>query len=257
MVSFQDELRAKQGQIMGQIINDGARQMQIRLVAEVEKVKATIPGARVLLPPGGGVAGGPKSFESAARKVYGEKLKGDWLKIRDMARCTLVVQNAIEVDKALRALEAHFRPSMGFSIEDNEVDGKDGGRQSRVILGNSNEAGYSGWTINVSQGGHKGEIQVNTPVMMYAKSLPEFRDAFPDLEAKMKATYSYVPGGLGHILYETWRDKATPPAQKKSYGAASKYYYNYFRSEPPNMNWGIFARDAIAALVPPINPAHI
>lgn len=262
---FLKQLRAKQSQMMSGIVMDGARQMQIRLVAEVnevvKKLKRIKIDARVITPPGGGVAGGTKSYARAAEKVYqkveeGGKLNGDWLEIRDLARCTLVVLSRYDADLALRVLEAHFRTgSSGFTIEHNQLK-EGGGRWGRTILASSNAAGYSGWSINVSRGGHKAEIQVNYPEMMYAKDLKEFVYAFPGEEAKMRATFPLVPGGIGHILYETSRKPGVPKNVQDAYAAASNIYYAYFRSKPVDLALGKAAAAAVAALNPPVIVTH-
>jgi hypothetical protein len=230
MVSFTDELKAKQQQVMGNIIDRGAKDLQGKLLAEVQKVAAKIPGSIVL-----GKPDGSKNKDTALAKVirdYG----GDWLSIKDMARCTLVVQSQIDYDAALRALRAYFVASNGFTVF-----------EQKTTVGQLDDGGYSGSTVFVTSGGNKGEIQVNTPAMMYAKSLPEFRRALGNLEPLMKATYPLVPGGLGHALYVGFRNcKQTPIG--RSYMAASKLYYNYFRSSPPNMNWGMMAKAAIDKL---------
>ena len=231
MVSFTEELRAKQHQIMGNVVYRGALALQDRLVAEAEKVAARIPGAVVLRPPG---AKGKVRATEKVNKEYG----GDWLAIKDMARCTLVVRYPTLLDQAVRAVNAHFRASNGFTVF-----------EEKITIGAFNAAGYSGLTVFVQSGGNKGEVQINTPALMHAKSLPEFRDAFPpQKEAEMKATYPLVPGGLGHKLYDTFRDDNATPITRRAYAHASKFYYNYFRSWPPNMNWGMMARDAINAL---------
>lgn len=233
-MSFLDELRLKQGDIMAKVVDRGAQALQGRLVVETKKVAATIKGAVVLVPPTGA-----KSIKRASEKVNTD-YKGDWLEIKDMARCTLVVESPMLLDTAINAVRAHFRASNGFTVF-----------EEKITLGALNTAGYSGITVFVSSGGNKGEIQINTPALMYAKSLKEFRDALPQLEAMMKATYPLVPGGLGHTLYESHRDKTKTEEVRRRYGNASKLYYNYFRSFPPNMNWGMMARDAVSKLIPP------
>lgn len=189
-MSFLDELRLKQGDIMAKVVDRGAQALQGRLVAETKKVAATIKGAVILVPPTGA-----KSIKRASEKVNTD-YKGDWLEIKDMARCTLVVESPMLLDTAINAVRAHFRASNGFTVF-----------EEKITLGALNTAGYSGITVFVSSGGNKGEIQINTPALMYAKSLKEFRDALPHLEAMMKATYPLAPGGLGHTLYESHRDK--------------------------------------------------
>jgi hypothetical protein len=225
------ELRSKQAQIMSSIVGRGAQALQGRLVAETRKVAATIMGAVVLTPPGA------KGVDRATEKVNG-KYGGDWLEIKDMARCTLVVDSPMLIDNAIKLVRARFRASNGWSVI-----------EEKVTLSTEDDAGYSGNTVFVSSGGDKGEIQINTPPMMYAKSLHEFRVALPAKEALMKASYPLVPGGLGHLLYETVRDQRKPENVRLAYGKASRLYYNYFRSFPVSMHRGMVARDAIGALM--------
>lgn len=235
-MSIQEEWMAKQRQLMGRIVNRGAQQLQARLVAETQVVAKRIPGSRVLVPPSGA-----KDIETARAKVnrdYG----GDWLSIKDMARCTLVVESQLLLDRAIAAIKAHFRASNGFTVF-----------EEKITVGALNDAGYSGLTVFVSSAGNKGEIQVNTPPIMYGKSLSMFRKTLGDLEGKMKATYPLVRGGLGHQLYEVYRVQPLS-AVGLAHAHASKLYYNYFRSDPPNMLWGMAARDAIAALNIPVLP---
>src|SRR6185312_4814693 len=94
-----------------------------------------------------------------------------WVDIKDMARCTLVVEEETQVSTALNLLKHHFRAGAGTGIVFTE---------EKIITGSEswNKAGYSGWTIFVSKQGHKAEIQVNTPMIMYAKSLPEFTKTY-------------------------------------------------------------------------------
>jgi hypothetical protein len=84
---------------------------------------------------------------------------------------------------------------------------------------------------------------------MYAKSLPEFSAALPTRVALMKACYPLVPGGLGHLLYETFRDKAKTEEVRQKYGNASRMYYNYFRSFPISLHRGIMAWEAVRPLI--------
>jgi hypothetical protein len=226
------ELRSKQHQIMGNVVNRAAQDMQVRLVAETKEVEAMITGAAVLVPPTG-----TKDLEAARVKVNA-KYGGDWLEIKDMARCTLVVEWPTQIETAIRLVRARFRASNGFAVI-----------EEKVTLAAEDSAGYSGNSVIVSSGGSTGEIQINTPAMMYAKSLPEFLAAMPDKEAHMKATYPQVPGGLGHFLYETHRDKRKSDAVRQRYGNASRLYYNYFRSFPVSLHRGIIASEAISPLM--------
>lgn len=227
----QTEFMNKQKEIMGNIVDRGAHQLQPRLLAEVKKVSDTIANSKVL-----GSADGWKS-KAGGQKNVNKKYGGDWLEIQDMARCTLVVETQKDYDLALIRLKLHFVSSNGFSVI-----------EEKTKLANVDPGGYTGSTIFVASGGNKGEIQVNTPSMMYAKSLPEFRNALGiERENEIKAKYHLVPGGLGHLIYERFRDcRHTSIGQ--SYMNASKVYYSYFRSSPPNQEVGLQARQATLSL---------
>ena len=69
------------------------------------------------------------------------------------------------------------------------------------------ELGYVGNIINVrTQQGIIGEIQVNTPAMIYAKEPPEIAKAIigDDVWERIHKQTN-VAGGLGHKYYEEWR----------------------------------------------------
>ena len=53
--------------------------------SEVNKIAAQIPNAKVIQPPG------VKTFERAWQKARGKEYGGDWDRMKDLNRCTLVV----------------------------------------------------------------------------------------------------------------------------------------------------------------------
>lgn len=236
--AHQNAFMAKHQQIWGDKIINGAEGLQPLLEREVGQVASRLCGARMLRTPPkkdgegklvldseGRTISSIKSRESAERKVKSE-YGGNWISMRDMARCTLVVPGAWMVSAAMFLLKDQFRP----------------GNPSHIVLFNSktvnawdegNKAGYSGWTILVSLEGHNGEVQVNTPEMMYAKDLPQFKAAFPDRLEEMRQRFPAVPGGVGHALYEVSRDQGQPEALRAAYDEASRAYYDYFRSRQP------------------------
>jgi hypothetical protein len=121
----------------------------------------------------------------------------------------------------------------------------------KVIKPDSNPAGYSGYTVFVRSGGanaNKAEIQINYVAMMYAKSLDEFRKSkLGPRESEMKTRFLRVPGGAGHPMYEVWR-RQQQTSIGKAHAAACKLYYDYFRSEPPNVALGEAAIEAMRPL---------
>ena len=271
---MQAELQERHKRMMGGVYYRSAldSNIQARLVEEVEKIKAKIPGSTVLKPPPGGktyipaqpsqrgapprelVLKGEKKREDALAKTL-KDYKGDWNDVKDIARCTLVVEKAREVEIAWLRVRSHFGFSAGAGT--SRTIGYTNGLQfhsEKIIKPESNPAGYSGYTVFVRSGGanaNKAEIQINFPAMMYAKSLPEFRNSMPGREGEMQAKFREVPGGLGHKMYEVYRAQEQTPTGK-AYAAACKLYYDYFRSDPPNMRLGRAALEAMRALDPPL-----
>jgi hypothetical protein len=127
----------------------------------------------------------------------------------------------------------------------------------KIIKPDSNACGYSGYTVFVRSGGanaNKGEIQINYPAMMFAKSLKEFNASLgPDRAREIGGKYPIVPGGVGHALYEVARAPGAEHTPKgKAYAAACKAYYDYFRSDPPSLDLGLKAHAALTKLTPPL-----
>src|SRR5262245_49536922 len=273
-LEMQQELQERHKRMMGGIYYRSAldSNIQARLVEEVEKIKAKIPGSTVLKPPPGGktyippqpsqagapprelVLKGEKKREDALAKTL-KDYGGDWDQVKDIARCTLVVEKAREIEIAWLRVRSHFGFSAGAGT--SRTIGYTSGLQfhsEKIIKPESNPAGYSGYTVFVRSGGanaNKAEIQINFPAMMYAKSLPEFRASMPQREAEIMAKFREVQGGWGHKMYEVYRAQEQTPTGK-AYAAACKLYYDYFRSDPPNMRLGRAALEAMRALDPPL-----
>jgi len=160
---------------------------------------------------GGSVAKAPvKSAQRALEKINND-YGGDATQIKDLARNTIIVDDSriASVADELRAL----------------------GAKVKVIDGATNELGYSGVNSTLmTRAGIVGEIQVNSPAMIYAKE-PEAlarsllgSDTYDAIAAQTSA-----PGGMGHELYEQWRvlDPDTPAAS--AIADQSKTYYNAVR----------------------------
>jgi uncharacterized Zn-binding protein involved in type VI secretion len=166
---------------------------------------------------GGKVAKAPiKSMERAQQKIdsdYG----GDASKIKDIVRNTIVVP-----DDQIPAVTAKLQEA---------------GATAKVINADSDPMGYSGVNTTLrTSNGLTGEIQVNSPEMIYAKGPPELaksllgEDGFNDMQQKTN-----LPSGLGHDLYEQWRtlpDSDSPEAQ--TLAQQSKDYYNAIRGAGRN-----------------------
>jgi hypothetical protein len=172
---------------------------------------------------------GEKRFEDAEIKVVHEYW-GDWSRAKDLARCTVVVERADDVERAYRIVMDHFlkkkEKRTGFQFF-----------EKKEIKPDSNACGYSGYTVVVQWPGQgKAEIQVNYVTMIYAKSMPEFVAAFGKEKIRqVQALYPehIVKGGLGHELYEVARKPGALETQRgQDYAAACKAYYDYFRGKP-------------------------
>lgn len=228
-----NELRDLQDRMMGASADRAGKALQDRLVAEVRTVVAKLPGVQILTPPSS------KNIEDARKKVQGD-YGGDWLEIKDMARCTVVLETEELCAKAVFLIEQHFIARNGWSVF-----------QKKITLAANDDGGYSGQTVFVATGGSKGEIQINNPALMYAKSLDQFlkNPVLGAMLPRLKATYSMVPGGLGHRLYVGFRRPFSAHVDPgKKFADASRIYYNYFRSSPPDMNLGRAAQAAILPL---------
>ena len=289
------ELQQKQKQIMGGVYYRSALEsnMQERLSKEADEIAVGLRNflaqrVTVLKPPSGKVTvidpqrsqaapsqertlKGEKKREDAAAKVL-KDYGGDWDQVKDIARCTLVVEKAKDIERAFGFVKAHFtsvRTSYLKEVAPGRFDAAVGQTTSaafkrsglqfhaeKMIKPESNACGYSGYTIFVRSGGanaNKGEIQINYPGMMYAKSLPEFEAALgKDKAREIGSRYSIVPGGVGHALYEVARAPGAEDTDRgKAYAAACKAYYDYFRSDPPSLALGAKAHEALTALMAP------
>jgi nicotinamidase-related amidase len=261
MPTFQDELLAKQKKMMDRVeyrsgvdrYGPGHKTIQEELVEEVKKIAAQIPNAKVIQPPD------VKSFERADKKVQGQ-YAGEWKKIGDLNRCTLVVPAASKLGEAFRRTRDHFMVTRhGSRLQ--FLRGKE-----HQINDPLNPCGYSGSTVFIrTAGSHemKGEIQINYPPMMFAKQTKEFVDTFGQGEAgKMRMRYAPVPGGLGHQMYEEWQKQETTPTGL-AHAAASMKYYDYFRSETRNAIQAEQVLEALrklnlaGVLIPPSRPVRI
>lgn len=100
--------------------------------------------------------------------------------------------------------------------------------------------GYRGYLGNVKlSNGTFGEIQINTPEMVYAKETPEIAkrvigtDRWNEINRK-----TGLPGGLGHEYYEQERilkgDDIATVAKRESIQAKSREYYSKFYYSYPD-----------------------
>jgi len=160
---------------------------------------------------GGQVAKAPiKSQERAIQKIMSD-YDGDATKIKDLARNTIIVSP----DK------------LGSAVEELAKRGAN----IKVVDGTKDPLGYSGVNSTIkTQAGIVGEIQVNTPAMIYAKESETMARALlgDDLYTSI-ATKSGIPGGQGHKLYEQWRVLSDADPGRHAIEAQSKAYYDAVR----------------------------
>ncbi len=155
-----------------------------------------------------------KSKESIERKLNDKDINGDIEKIYDFVRNTIVVQNNQCTDKVIDKIEQNFT-----------IATKDGEKRIKT---QSTPLGYTGTLVNVKLNGIVGEIQINTPQMIYAKDdsakslLP--KDMFDEISKK-----SGMKCGLGHKFYEEWRSPETTEERRRAIEEISKKYYEAIR----------------------------
>lgn len=135
---------------------------------------------------------------------------GDILRVRDMIRNTFVSE---DVDSVLNELKKNFDVVR--------------------IKEQNTELGYTGTLVNVKYpNGVWGEIQVNTPQMIYAKEKNAKSILGEELYNKMQA--SGIEGGQGHKFYEEWRkldqNKDIELSRMREIEKMSVEYYNQVRN---------------------------
>lgn len=154
-----------------------------------------------------------KSEGSILRKVNSEE-GGDLTKIKDAVRNTVVHENTDQIKEIINDLKNDGR-FLRAKSQNHETD----------------PLGYSGNIVNVRlSNGQIGEIQVNTPKMIYAKEKPD--DAIRTLG---KAKYDQIrkqvglEGGKGHSIYEEYR-KLDPMKDGKRMRELEKESKNYYKN---------------------------
>ena len=160
----------------------------------------------------GKVAKAPiKSRARALEKINGD-YGGDPTKIKDLARNTIVVR-ADKIDWVADELAAR-------RATDKRIDTA------------SDPMGYSGVNATMpTKSGLTGEIQVNSPEMIYAKEPePVARSILGDAEYDAIAAKTGVPGGQGHALYEDYRQLPRDSAEASQLAEESRAYYDSVRT---------------------------
>ncbi|MFL9872634.1 PAAR domain-containing protein [Paraburkholderia megapolitana] len=166
---------------------------------------------------GGRVVEAPIKSMARAQAKIDQDYEGDPTRIKDLVRNTIVVP-----DDQIPAVTSQLQ---------------DAGASTKVISAETDPMGYSGVNSTLkTSNGLTGEIQVNSPEMIYAKGPPEVaksilgEDGFNDMQQK-----TGLPSGMGHDLYEQYRvldDPNSPEAQ--SLAQQSRDYYNAIRAGAKN-----------------------
>ncbi|MFL0798001.1 MAG: hypothetical protein K6L73_10995 [Cellvibrionaceae bacterium] len=151
-----------------------------------------------------------KSRDRAIQKIN-DDYGGDPTRIKDLARNTIIV------------------PSDKVNLVVAELSKR--GAKVKVIDGSVDPLGYSGVNSTIStKAGVSGEIQVNTPEMIYAKeSEAVARVLLGDELYNSIGVKSEMPGGHGHKYYEQWRVLPESDPRRPLLEAESKAYYDEVR----------------------------
>lgn len=107
-------------------------------------------------------------------------------------------------------------------------------RGAEVSYQNYVETGYTGYNTKFRfSDGSYGEIQANTPKMIYAKEKPEIAKSIIGAETHARiARETGLEGGRGHALYEKIRTmgKLSNSKEKNELLRQSREYYSHFKS---------------------------
>jgi len=200
-------------------------ELETSLPKGFEEVYAKAPGAkaeidatadRLAAKYDGTVAKAPiKSQARAIEKIMND-YDGDPTLIKDLARNTIIVK------------------SDQVSAVATELGNQ--GAKVKIIDGATDPLGYSGVNSTMpTRAGIPGEIQVNSPEMIYAKEPePLARALLGDDTYNAVAAKTNVEGGLGHKYYEEWRVLDKNSAEAKAIAEKSKAYYEAIRGSDGN-----------------------
>lgn len=154
-----------------------------------------------------------KSASSIARKAN-DFYKGNVNKVKDAVRNTVIVnkQNIQQALEKAKGIPGYIRTNERNAGTDN--------------------LGYKGHAIIFkTKNGMYGEVQINTPEMIYAKETESSgRKMLGDIKYAEIEKRIGVKGGLGHKLYEEWRILRGEHSIsiKKQIEFESKQYYKHF-----------------------------
>lgn len=162
---------------------------------------------------GGRVAKAPLKGRDRALEKAMKDYDGDATRIKDLARNTIIVEDQNQYNNTVTLLK-----QQGASIKIHDAA--------------THPLGYSGTNAFIkTEAGIYGEIQVNTPEMIYAKELPPVAKAILGEEkyAELTTKPGMPPAGRGHQLYEEWRSLPEGDPRRGLLEAESRAYHDEVR----------------------------
>lgn len=160
-----------------------------------------------------------KSKASILRKLRSSEASHNANEIKDAVRTTIISD-----ENAIDEIRDYFRR-----------DRQGGGVVQRIkIQAGDGFLGYTGTIVNIKcSNGILGEVQINTPKMIYAKEIPEDAKRILGIDVWNKIRRETgLEGGLGHKYYEKYR-LLSFEEQSSAIGLAikraSEEYYSHFR----------------------------
>lgn len=157
------------------------------------------------------IDGGIKNKTRSAEKVEKE-YNGDASKLKDVVRGTIAVDkdNIDQTKSLLKPISTELKHHKG----------------------NSSPLGYSGVNSHIkTDNGLKGEIQVNTPEMIYAKEKPEIARKMLGDELYNKISKQLGAAGKGSEYYQKWRSADDNSREKQDIQKSCKKYYSSIRKK--------------------------
>lgn len=166
---------------------------------------------------------GPVKGEARARQKTAWDYGGDFYDLKDVVRMTIIAENKELLTRVRQALVKYCVPSKGYAMIKNAE-----------TLPQIDPCGYSGLNFVAKlPNGRSGEIQANTPNIMYGKmSKEKFSKFLSDKKhAEIQTKYN-IECGMGHGLYEIFR--SNQQGAGKAAADLSKKYYGFLRSPIPD-----------------------
>jgi Na+-transporting methylmalonyl-CoA/oxaloacetate decarboxylase gamma subunit len=175
--------------------------------AEIDQMAAEIANEH-----GGTVAKAPVKSKARALEKANNDYGGDASKVSDLARNTIVVPK-------------EKLPDVASALKDK------GARVKEITPEVDKEFGYSGINAKVeTKAGITGEVQANSPEMIFAKEKPEIAREILGKDQNDAIAQKYgVPGGKGHELYEKARILPQDSPERAALAKESREYYDNFR----------------------------